>query len=53
VPAGRTRLLGIKFTATVVLCVAACLLAVALGAILFPVGPVTLLSGTAVSLGAG
>ena len=52
-PAGRTRLLGIKFTATVVLCVAGCLLAVALGAILFPVGPVTLLSGTAVSLGAG
>ncbi len=57
VPAGRTRLLGIKFTATVVFCVAACLLvsavAVALGAVLFPVGPVTLLSGTAVSLGSG
>jgi ABC-2 type transport system permease protein len=57
VPAGRTRLLGIKFTAIVAFCVAACLLvsavAVALGAILFPVGPVTLLSGTAVSLGAG
>jgi ABC-2 type transport system permease protein len=57
VPAGRTRLLGIKFAATVVFCVAACLLvsavAVALGAILFPVGPVTLLSGTAVSLTSG
>ena len=57
VPAGRTRLLGIKFAATVVFCVAACLLvsavAVALGAILFPVGPVTLLSGTAVSLASG
>ena len=57
VPAGRTRLLGIKFTAIVAFCVAACLLvsavAVTLGAILFPVGPVTLLSGTAVSLGAG
>ena len=57
VPAGRTRLLGIKFTAIVAFCLAACLLvsavAVALGAILFPVGPVTLLSGTAVSLGAG
>jgi ABC-2 type transport system permease protein len=57
VPAGRTRLLGIKFTAIVAFCVAACVLvsavAVALGAILFPVGPVTLLSGTAVSLGAG
>jgi ABC-2 type transport system permease protein len=41
----------------VAFCVAACLLvsavAVTLGAILFPVGPVTLLSGTAVSLGAG
>ena len=57
VPAGRTRLLGIKFTAIVAFCVAACLLvsavAVTLGAILFPVGPVTLLSGPAVSLGAG
>ena len=57
VPAGRTRLLGIKFAAIVAFCVAACLLvsavAVTLGAILFPVGPVTLLSGTAVSLGAG
>ena len=57
VPAGRTRLLGIKFAAIVAFCVAACLLvsavAVAFGAILFPVGPVTLLSGTAVSLGSG
>jgi ABC-2 type transport system permease protein len=57
VPAGRTRLLGIKLTATGAFCVGACLLvsavAVAVGAILFPVGPVTLLSGTAVSLGAG
>jgi ABC-2 type transport system permease protein len=57
VPAGRTRLLGIKFTATVAFCAGACLLvaavAVTAGAILFPVGPVTLLSGTAVPLGAG
>jgi ABC-2 type transport system permease protein len=57
VPAGRTRLLGIKFTATVAFCAGACVLvsavAVAAGAILFPVGPVTLLSGTPVSLGAG
>jgi ABC-2 type transport system permease protein len=57
VPAGRTRLLGIKLTATAAFCVGACLLvssvAVVVGAILFPVGPVTLLSGTAVSLGAG
>jgi ABC-2 type transport system permease protein len=57
VPAGRSRLLGVKFTATVAFCVGACVLvsavAVTVGAILFPVGPVTLLSGTAVSLGAG
>jgi ABC-type transport system involved in multi-copper enzyme maturation permease subunit len=57
VPAGRTRLLGIKFTAVVAFCVGACLLvaavAVIVGAILFPVGPVTLLSGTAVPLAAG
>ncbi len=57
VPAGRTRLLGIKYTSIVVFCVAACLLvalvAVIVGAILFPIGPVTLLSGTTISLGAG
>jgi ABC-2 type transport system permease protein len=57
VPAGRTRLLGIKFAATVAFCAAACGLisavAVIVGAILFPVGPVTLLSGTAVSLAGG
>jgi ABC-type transport system involved in multi-copper enzyme maturation permease subunit len=57
VPAGRTRLLGIKLAATVVFCVGACLLvsvvAVAVGAILFPIGPVTLLSGIPVSLGDG
>jgi ABC-2 type transport system permease protein len=57
VPAGRTRLLGIKFTAVVAFCAGACLLvaasAVIVGAILFPVGPVTLLSGTAVPLAAG
>ena len=57
VPSGRTRLLGIKFTANVAFCVGACLLvaavAVAVGAILFPVGPVTLLSGNAVPLTLG
>jgi ABC-2 type transport system permease protein len=57
VPAGRTRLLGIKYTSVLVFCVAACLLvavvAVIVGAILFPIGPVTLLSGTTISLGAG
>jgi ABC-2 type transport system permease protein len=57
VPAGRTRLLAVKYAALVVFCLAACLLvtAVALvtGAVLFPVGPVTLLSGTTVSLATG
>jgi ABC-2 type transport system permease protein len=57
VPAGRTRLLGIKLTANVAFCAGACLLvsavAVAVGAVLFPVGPVTLLSGNAVPLGEG
>jgi ABC-type transport system involved in multi-copper enzyme maturation permease subunit len=57
VPAGRTRLLGIKFAAIVAFCASACLLvaavAVVAGAILFPVGPVTLLSGTSVPLADG
>ena len=57
VPAGRTRLLAIKYLAIVIFCLAGCLLiavmAVAAGAILFPVGPVTLLSGTTITLGAG
>jgi ABC-type transport system involved in multi-copper enzyme maturation permease subunit len=57
IPAGRTRLLGIKFTALVIFCVAACAVitvaALIVGAVLFPVGPVTLLSGTSISLGAG
>jgi ABC-type transport system involved in multi-copper enzyme maturation permease subunit len=57
VPAGRTRLLAIKYLAIVIFCLAGCLLiavmAVATGAILFPVGPVTLLSGTTITLSAG
>ena len=57
VPAGRTRLLAVKYLAIVVWAVVATFIvaAVALlvGVILFPVGPVTLLSGTTVSLGAG
>jgi ABC-2 type transport system permease protein len=57
VPAGRTRLLAVKYGAIVVWAVVATFIvsAVALlvGVILFPVGPVTLLSGTTVSLGAG
>jgi len=57
VPAGRTRLLAVKYLTIVVWAVTATVIvsAVALivGVILFPVGPVTLLSGTTVSLGAG
>jgi ABC-2 type transport system permease protein len=57
VPAGRTRLLTVKFAVIVVfgLCATVIVSAVSLavGAILFPVGPVTLLSGTTVSLAAG
>lgn len=57
VPAGRTRLLAVKYTAVVIFGLAACLLVSAvsliMGVILFPVGPVTLLSGTTVSLGVG
>ena len=57
VPAGRTRLLAVKYGAIVVWAVVATFIvsAVALlvGVILFPVGPVTLLSGTTVSLADG
>jgi ABC-2 type transport system permease protein len=57
VPAGRTRLLSVKYATIVVWCMAAVFIvsaiALAVGAVLFPVGPVTLLSGTTVSLGAG
>jgi|CZKT01.1.fsa_nt_gi ABC-2 type transport system permease protein len=57
VPAGRTRLLAIKFAAVVIFGLAACLLvtavSLAIGAALFPVGPVTLLSGTTVPLATG
>jgi ABC-2 type transport system permease protein len=56
-PAGRARLLGIKFTALASFCVVGCLVvsgvALAVGAAAFPVGPVTLLSGTAVPLADG
>ena len=57
VPVGRTRLLFIKYTAVVIFGLAACLLvtvvSLATGAALFPVGPVTLLSGATVPLAAG
>ena len=57
VPAGRTRLLAVKYAVivTYALCATFIISAVALvvGAVLFPVGPVTLLSGTLISLPAG
>jgi ABC-2 type transport system permease protein len=57
VPAGRLRLLSIKYAALIVFCLAASLLiaavSLAVGAAAFPVGQVTLLSGNAVSLGDG
>ena len=57
VPVSRTRLLAVKYAAAVVYCLAAVLLVgavgVGLGALLFPTGPVTLLSGTQVPLAEG
>src|SRR5579859_7808453 len=57
VPAGRTRLLAVKYATIVVfgLCATVIVSAVALavGAALFPVGPVTLLSGSTVPLAEG
>ena len=57
VPAGRTRLLVVKYATIVVWCMAAVFIvsaiALIVGAALFPVGSVTLLSGDTVSLGAG
>ena len=57
VPAGRTRLLAVKYGVIVTfgLCATFIVSAVALvaGVVLFPVGPVTLLSGTTVSLADG
>jgi ABC-2 type transport system permease protein len=57
VPAGRTRLLAVKYAAVCVFSLAACLLvtvlALIMGLLLFHTGPVTLLSGSTVSLGSG
>ncbi len=57
VPAGRTRLLAVKYGVIVTygLCATFIISVVALlaGVVLFPVGPVTLLSGTTVSLADG
>jgi ABC-2 type transport system permease protein len=57
VPAGRTRLLIVKYLAIVAWATAAtfivAVVALLAGVVLFPVGPVTLLSGTTVSLADG
>jgi len=57
VPAGRTRLLAAKFATIVAFGLAATVIvsgaSLATGAALFPVGPVTLLSGTTVPLAEG
>jgi len=56
-PAGRIRALSVKYLAIVTFGLVATFIiaitALLLGVILFPVGPVTLLSGTTVSLAAG
>ena len=57
VPTGRIRLLLVKYAMVVVFCLVAAVLVTGLGllmgALFFPVGPVTLLSGTTISLAAG
>jgi ABC-type transport system involved in multi-copper enzyme maturation permease subunit len=57
VPAGRTRLLAVKYVAIVAFGLAAtfivAVVALLIGVILFPVGPVTLLSGDTVPLADG
>jgi ABC-2 type transport system permease protein len=57
VPAGRSRLLAVKFAAIVVFGLSATFIvsavSLAVGAVLFPIGPVTLLSGTTVPLAEG
>jgi ABC-2 type transport system permease protein len=54
-PAGRTRLLLVKFAGTAVFCLVASLTVIVAGAVvgaaLFPIGPVTLLSGDTVGVG--
>ena len=57
VPAGRARVLTVKYAAIVVFAVTVTFsvtaVALATGAVLFPIGPVTLLSGTTVSPAGG
>lgn len=54
-PAGRVRLLAVKYAAAVVFCLAAALsvatAGVLIGSALFEVGPITLLSGDTISVG--
>ncbi|MGW8971635.1 ABC transporter permease [Streptomyces platensis] len=56
-PAGRTRLLLVKYATTLTFCLVSTLIvalsALATGALLFPLGEVTLLSGSSVSFGEG
>ncbi|UZJ30773.1 ABC transporter permease [Streptomyces endophytica] len=56
-PAGRTRLLLVKYATTLTFCLVATLVvalsALITGALLFPLGEVTLLSGTSISFGEG
>lgn len=56
-PAGRLRLLVVKYAVAAVFCVAAALTVVVVGTligwVLFPVGPVTLLSGGEIPVGEG
>ncbi|MFE6775223.1 ABC transporter permease [Streptomyces sp. NPDC057702] len=56
-PAGRTRLLLAKYAATLVFCLVAtmavALVALGVGALLFPLGDVTLISGTRISFAEG
>ncbi|MGR0318839.1 ABC transporter permease [Agromyces sp. ZXT2-3] len=56
-PAGRLRLLVVKYAVAAVFCVAAALTVVVVGTLigwaLFPVGPVTLLSGGEIPVGEG
>jgi ABC-2 type transport system permease protein len=56
-PAGRIRLLLVKYGAAAVFCAAATLTVVIAGTLvgwaLFPIGPITLLSGATVSIGEG
>jgi ABC-2 type transport system permease protein len=56
-PAGRIRLLLVKYLAAAVFCAAAALTVVVVGTLigwaLFPIGPVALLSGATVSVGEG